>query len=1106
MCPPTQPNPLISVLVPTYDRPDLVAQLLGALDGQTLPASEFELILVDDGSKTPVLVDQGAHAYPIRPLRQENAGPGAARNRGLQQCSAPLTLILNDDAVPAPDLLEKHLQIHRERPGRHAVLGTFHFSARALLSPFTQVLAESDLLFAFPTLEHDQLHPWTYFWTCNISIQTEALRAVGGFDAETFDRAIVEDVELGYRLEKKGYRVLYREDARCEHDHALSPKGYFDRMVHLGVYLARMFKKHRDATVLWCPPGEEIEASTLLAAQATVETLSGKTQQAVGMLTQKERELWGQELSSAEKEPLKKLVRRLGFPPFYRGVLRELEGADPLVVMDEGPTQDVLTSLVVVSHNALDQTRRCLESLREHAEPGFPMQFVFVDNGSDDGTVEFLSEQSDVQLLPNDRNLGAPRARNQGLALAKGDFIVFMDNDVMVTPQWLSRLHYHAQVDSRSGCVGCLSDRAAHKQQIELPVAPEPDAIAKFARKRSREFHRTYRASGLQTSFLMMVRKELIDTIGGFDEAFSPWGFEDDDFSLRSHLAGFRNRVALDVFVRHEPYQGTAKSKKHGELLERNWQRFAAKWGLGTGGRDSQNKRLEGLDPGDFELESLRVPIESIEREKKDSGSSNPSTRASKNLEPTLSSQEIYLCMIVRDEAENIEACLRSAADWVDHMVVVDTGSQDNTVELAAAMGAKIVHHAWKDDFAAARNAALPFVPEGFILLLDADERLVPGAGRALREAVNRGGFDCARLPLTHADRTDASPGEVLAGSNLGPPVYLERLFRKTSNFAWEGVVHEHVTSWAGQGCRIIQIPAHIVHYGSVPEVREAKDKNGRNRRLLELACANEPDNATYRVYLAEDHYNAGELEPARKEAERAWGRIVKLHGAGKPIPNPIPAATLHCFLAMGVGDFHVSGEVLARAHEWAEPHPNLHVLDAMLEKRKIDHRATGGTIGQEQYDGGLERIIEHCDRSKRFAGQVLSAPAIPGATGWLVNSLRGQALLQLGRLEQALDAFDSALQDRPQHLESVLGQAETRILMGEADQALASLEPLLHPKIADGWILAAWAGLHFGGIEGVVDLIGQARKVHELRPPLAEHRTRILEELEAEVVAARQG
>src|SRR5262249_30962404 len=84
----------------------------------------------------------------------------------------------------------------------------------------------------------------------------------------------------------------------------------------------------------------------------------------------------------------------------------------------------------------------------------------------------------------------------------------------------------------------------------------------------------------------------------------------------------------------------------------------------------------------------------------------------------------VSLCMIVRDEEANLPRCLRSAADLVDEMVVVDTGSADGTREFARRLGARVVDFAWVDSFAAARNASLDHATGEWIFWLDADEYL----------------------------------------------------------------------------------------------------------------------------------------------------------------------------------------------------------------------------------------------------------------------------------------------------------------------------------------------------------------------------------------------
>jgi len=156
-------TPEISVLVPSHGSSERLKRLLEDLEGQTLGAERFEVIVVDDGSPEPL--EAGPTRFDLLLLRQAQAGPAAARNRALEEARAPLSLILNDDARPAPDLLEAHLRVHAEAPPRTAVLGTFPFSADARRSPFVRVLAETDLLFDFPALRDGELHDWRFFWT-----------------------------------------------------------------------------------------------------------------------------------------------------------------------------------------------------------------------------------------------------------------------------------------------------------------------------------------------------------------------------------------------------------------------------------------------------------------------------------------------------------------------------------------------------------------------------------------------------------------------------------------------------------------------------------------------------------------------------------------------------------------------------------------------------------------------------------------------------------------------------------------------------------------------------------------------------------------------------
>jgi GT2 family glycosyltransferase len=245
-------TPALSVLVPTQGQPVALVRLLDGLARQTLSPSCFEVIVVDDGSPAPLDLGARHDLFALTLLRQDRAGPGAARNLGLGICSAPLVLLLDDDAVPAPDLLAQHLAAHERAPERTAVLGTFRFSEGARASAFVRLLDESDLLYTFSELRPGELHDWRSFWTCNLSLPVAAVCGAGGFDAAGFPEAVVGDWELGYRLFLDGWRVMHATECRCEHDHPFTPAAYALHAERQGFYLTRMQEKHGLPGILRC--------------------------------------------------------------------------------------------------------------------------------------------------------------------------------------------------------------------------------------------------------------------------------------------------------------------------------------------------------------------------------------------------------------------------------------------------------------------------------------------------------------------------------------------------------------------------------------------------------------------------------------------------------------------------------------------------------------------------------------------------------------------------------------------------------------------------------------------------------------------------------------
>ena len=584
--------PELAVIFPTCGRPERARALLESLSAQTLSPERFEVVCVDDGSQPPLELPA---TWPFRfVLRQQaNAGPGAARNRALEEVRAPLCLILNDDAVAAPELLAGHLEAHARSQGKLAILGSFHFDAHSRASAFVELLERTDLLFEFSGLKHGELHAWPFFWTCNISLPTRALREAGGFDAENFPGAVLEDVELGWRLERAGYRILYRCDLVALHAHRYGVRAFFERAVRLGRNLVRMYRKHGDASVLRLPAGTQPGEPWLRALQSTFELAHEQFARAQVLLEKFELENSGKPISEALVKQLSTLVARVQAVPLARGMLHEWTGCDPQQALEHGARHGLLTSVIVVACGEGRRIERCLEALLRTREPEHPLEILVVDNGCSAATRSWLAGQAGVSVIRNESNLGAPAARNQALARSRGEWLVFLDDDVVVTQHWLSRLLWHAEVDPLAACIGPRTDRAAHGQALSYTGGEETQALELFAAGLFARERRKFRHALLLSSFCLLTRRSVIDKLGGFDTRFSPWGFEDDDFTLRAALLGMHNRVAEDVFVRHVAYSSGERAARHEQLLDENWRKFADKWSLPGDARRGDYAGLE---------------------------------------------------------------------------------------------------------------------------------------------------------------------------------------------------------------------------------------------------------------------------------------------------------------------------------------------------------------------------------------------------------------------------------------------------------------------------------------------------------------------------------
>ncbi len=213
------PEPLITVVIPTRNRKEILRTTLEALDRQTGLTGPWEVLVADDGSSdgTARYLDSGCGPFSFRLewLPLPAAGPAAARNRAIAKASARRVLLLGDDTVPDPDVVASHLSGAAGKPV--GLQGRIEWDSASPITPVMRFLAPEGPQFYFKRLRHGKPIPYTALYASNFSAPTEwFLREP--FD-EGFAAAAFEDTELAYRWHRRGYSVLYWENGICRHRH-----------------------------------------------------------------------------------------------------------------------------------------------------------------------------------------------------------------------------------------------------------------------------------------------------------------------------------------------------------------------------------------------------------------------------------------------------------------------------------------------------------------------------------------------------------------------------------------------------------------------------------------------------------------------------------------------------------------------------------------------------------------------------------------------------------------------------------------------------------------------------------------------------------------------
>jgi GT2 family glycosyltransferase len=242
-----------------------------------------------------------------------------------------------------------------------------------------------------------------------------------------------------------------------------------------------------------------------------------------------------------------------------------------------------LTSIIILAKDQSEYTKECIDSIYKFTPE--PFELVLVDNGSRDNIPNYFRElqqnQSNVKVITNHENVGFPKGVNQGLRASTGDYVLIGNNDTIVTPGWLNRMIEAIEANSNIGLVGPISNNISGLQLDKNAIYTTLDQMLEYADQIKKNFAGKFIEFPRLAFFCTLIKREVIDKIGGLDERFSPGNYEDDDFCMRAQVAGYKAHILRDVFIHHYRSRSFVDdgNDAYRQRLIRNRGIFADKWG-----------------------------------------------------------------------------------------------------------------------------------------------------------------------------------------------------------------------------------------------------------------------------------------------------------------------------------------------------------------------------------------------------------------------------------------------------------------------------------------------------------------------------------------------
>ncbi|HEY4429941.1 MAG TPA: glycosyltransferase [Paenibacillus sp.] len=369
-----------------------------------------------------------------------------------------------------------------------------------------------------------------------------------------------------------------------------------------------------------------------------------------------------------------------------------------------------------------------------------------------------------------------------------------------------------------------------------------------------------------------------------------------------------------------------------------------------------------------------------------------------------MTTPDITLCMIVKNEASHLEKCLSSVQGIVSEIIIVDTGSEDHSKDIALKFGAKIINMPWEHDFSKARNLSLEHATSPWILVLDADETIEHWRKEHIQHLLDAAHTHGYWLPIIHYIG-DATEADFVTD-------HVCRLFRNDSRIRFRGIIHEEMASsiWELPAGEIAFAEWHIYHYGYLENELQRKNKYQRNLALINSGLKLQPNHLVLRYALGVEYYQQEQYDAAAEVFRPLLAEVPTQSGYASDIYLKTAYALQRCGRQQESEEvFHAGSLLFPDFTDLLESYAAL-LLEA-------------GELGKARYF--LQQALKSGDKAHQY-------PSSSGSGTYRTELLAGSVCEKLFLYPNARKHYEAAIQFKPDYTDAWKQLVPLSLLSGE--------------------------------------------------------------------------